>query len=242
MNQLKVLFIASSNDRIGDTIHRTGVWLEELAAPYYVFKDSGAFIAIASPEGGAVTLDPKSESIIVATRYSNRFLKDKEAMNFLLHSTKLDDIKAADFDLVYLPGGHAALWDFTDNRWLKQLLETFNLQNKPIGLTGHGTAALLALQNDNGEPLVKDKQVTGPSNAEEKSGSWAQALPYFLENELTSLGALYSKNENYVNWVIADGNIITGQNPASSEEVARKMLLVLENSKHSLPSTPAVSH
>lgn len=241
MSTLKVLFIASSNDRIGSSMHQTGVWLEEIAAPYYVFKEAGALVTIASPNGGAVPLDARSESIIVATRHTKRFLKDPEAMHFLLHSTVLDEIKAADFDIVYLPGGYAPLWDLADNKSLKKLLETFNRENKPIGLVCHGVAALLSLQNDMGEPLIKGKQVTGFSNTEEEYGAFARLVPFFVETEMILLGAHYSKSDNYVSYVVADGNIITGQNAASSEAVAKKILLVLENRKYELPVEPVMN-
>ncbi|HEX6191025.1 MAG TPA: type 1 glutamine amidotransferase domain-containing protein [Chitinophagaceae bacterium] len=238
MTQLKVLFVATSNDRIGDSIYQTGAWLEEIAAPYYIFKDANATVTIASPKGGEVPMDPRSLSIMVATSYTKRFLKDESAMQFAAHSKPLAEINAADFDIVYVPGGHGPLWDLADNKILKSLLETYNRLHKPVGLVCHGVAALLSLQNDSGEPLVKGKRVTGFSNSEEKSGSYAELVPFLLETELTLLGGLYSRNENYVSYVVADGNIITGQNSASSEAVAKKLLMVLEDRKYGITLEP----
>jgi putative intracellular protease/amidase len=142
MKFIKVLFITTSHDQLGDTADKTGVWLEELTAPYYAFKDAGADVTIASPNGGLVPIDPKSQSIMVTTRNTKRFLKDVEAMNFLSHSIPLDEVKADDFDVVFLPGGHGPMWDIAGNKIVKQLLEAFNSENKPIGSVCHGVVGL----------------------------------------------------------------------------------------------------
>jgi putative intracellular protease/amidase len=231
MNSLKALFVTTSNDKMGDTVYKTGVWLEELSAPYYVFKEAGIDVTLASPNGGQVPLDPKSQSIILASRTSKRFLKDVEAMNFLSHSSMLSAINAADFDVVFLPGGHGLLWDLLDNKILKQLLETFDSSHKPIGAVCHGVAALVALQNDQGAYLVNGKQLTGCSNSEEESAGLTSVVPFLLETKLLSLGALYSKGANYVSHVVADGHFITGQNPASSEDVAKQMVVMVKQHK-----------
>lgn len=229
MKSIKVLFVTTSHDTMGDTGDKTGVWLEELAAPYYVFKEVGADITVASPKGGQVPLDPKSQGIIIATRNTKRFLKDGEAMNFISDSMVLSEIKADDFDAVFLPGGHGPLWDLADNKILKQLLEAFDTDGKPIGAVCHGVVGLVSLQNDQGEFLVKGKRLTGFSNSEEESAGLTSVVPFLLETKLLSLGALYSKEANYVSYVVADGNIITGQNPASSEEVAKKIVALVKH-------------
>jgi putative intracellular protease/amidase len=241
MTPLNILLIATSNDKIGDTIHQTGVWLEEIASPYYLFNAAGAQLTIASPKGGEVPVDPKSMSILVASQYSKRFLKDEEAMHFLSHSKSLEEINAEDFDAIYVSGGLGPLWDMADNALLKNLLETFNHQNKPMGLICHGVVALLSLKNEAGEPLVQGKQVTGFSNTEETSGIRAGVVPLLVETELILLGAQYSKTENYLSHVVVDGNLITGQNPASSEGVAKKILFAAEDRKHSLQVSPAMT-
>jgi putative intracellular protease/amidase len=224
MNPVKVLFITTSHDKLGDTNFKTGVWLEELAAPYYVFKDAGADIMLTSPKGGRVPVDPKSQSIIVATSHTRRFLKDPEAVNFLAHSMLLEEINADDFDMVFIAGGHGPLWDIADNKIVKQLLEAFNNKNNLIGAVCHGVAGLLSLQNENGELLLKDKQVTGLSNSEEESAGLTNVVPFLLETRLVSTGASYSKGADYTTHVVDDGNIVTGQNPASSENLAKRML------------------
>jgi putative intracellular protease/amidase len=235
MKSMKVLFVTTSHDKMGDTGNKTGVWLEELAAPYYVFKEAGADISVASPKGGPVPLDPKSMAIILATRNTKRFLKDIEAMSFVAHSMLLSAIKADEFDVVFLPGGHGPLWDLANNETLKQLLEAFHRNGKPIAAVCHGVVGLVSLQNDKGEPLVKGKQLTGFSNSEEESAGLTKVVPFLLETRLLSLGALYSKGANYVSHVVADGNIITGQNPASSEEVAKKMVAFVKQNIEKMP-------
>lgn len=241
MKSKKVLFITTSHDKMGDTADKTGVWLEELAAPYYVFRDAGAEITVASPNGGLVPIDPKSESIMVTTRNTKRFMKDTEAMNFLSHSILLEEVKADDFDVVFLPGGHGPMWDLAGNNIVKQLLDAFNSQNKPIGSVCHGVVGLLSLQNDKGELLIKGKQLTGFSNSEEESSGLNGVVPFLLETKLRSLGALYSKGLDYTSHVVVDGNIITGQNPASSEDVAKKMIALVRHNTHTYKVQPVIA-
>ena len=228
MIPFKVLFIATSHDQIGDTTGKTGLWLEEIAAPYFIFMDAEIEMTIASPKGGQVPLDPKSQSIIVATGKTKRFLKDAQAMSFLAHSLPLEEVNAADFDMVFVPGGHGPMWDLANNETARQLLEAFHLANKPIGALCHGVAALLTLQDDQGHPLIKNKKLTGFSNTEETSTGLAGIVPFLLETELNLLGAVYSKGSNYTSHVVVDGNLITGQNPASSEEVAKQLITLLK--------------
>ncbi len=228
MKPTRVLFITTSHDKLGDTAGKTGIWLEELAAPYYVFKDAGAQLTVASPNGGMIPLDPKSQSIMVVTRNTKRFQKDEEAMNFLSHSILLEEINADDFDMVFITGGHGSMWDLSNNKILKQLLEAFNQQHKPIGSVCHGVVGLLTLQDDNGQLLVKNKQLTCFSNSEEESAGLTSVVPFLLESEFRSAGVSYSKGPDYVSHVMSDGNLITGQNAASSEEVAKKLLALLQ--------------
>lgn len=239
MKIINILFIATSHDRLGDTGRRTGIWLEELAAPYYVFREAGAAVKLASPKGGRIPVDPKSQSIIVATRSVKRFLKDSEAMDFLSHSILPQDVKADDFDAVFIPGGHGAMWDLTGNGMVKQLVEDFNSAGKPIGAICHGVAALLSLQNNKAEVLIRGRQITGFSNSEEEATGLAMVLPFLLETKLRSLGALYARGIDYTGYIVVDDNIITGQNPASSEEAAKRLLILLESNKQEpvLPQT-----
>ena len=237
MKATRILLIATSHSRLGDTGRRTGVWLEELAAPYYVFKDAGAVVTLVSPGGGLVPLDPKSQSIIVATSAVKRFLKDNEAVDFLSHSILPVGVKPDDYDGVFIAGGHGAMWDLAGNDAVTRLLEDFNSAGKPIGAVCHGVVALLPMQNNKGEVLIKGRRVTGFSNSEEGSTGLAAVLPFLLETELVSLGAGYSKGVDYASYVIVDDNLITGQNPASSEEVAKKILLLLKRNEYE-PALP----
>jgi putative intracellular protease/amidase len=232
MKSKKILFITTSHDQIEETHASTGVWLEELASPYYVFKDAGADITIASPKGGPIPLEPKSQSILIITRSGKRFLKDLIATDFLSCSSTLAEVKANNFDLVFLPGGHGAMWDIADNELVNQLLESFNTTKKLIGAVSHGVAGLLSLQNDNGEPLLKSKQLTAFSNSEEESTGLKNVLPFLLETKLATMGALYHKGTNYTSHVVTDGNIITGQNPASAEDVARKIVSLAKDNQY----------
>jgi len=231
MKSTKVLFIATSHDKMADTTEKTGVGLEELAAPYYIFKEAGADLTLASPGGGRVPLDPKSQSIILATSSTKRFLKDEEAMNFLYNAIPLEEVDDGDFDVIFLPGGYGLMWDLADSKKVRQLLEAFHSKNKPIGATSHGIACLLSLKNNKGEDLIKGKQLTGISNSEENLSRSKDVTPFLLETELLSIGALYSKGENYVSHVVEDGNIITGQNPASSKGVAQKIVDLVKHNK-----------
>jgi putative intracellular protease/amidase len=231
MNPLKILFVTTSHEQLGDTNYRTGVWLEELATPYYIFTEAGVELTIASPNGGPVPLDPKSESIIVATQRTKRFLKDEVAMNFISNSIPLEAIKAEDFDAVFLTGGHGPMWDIADNKSVKRLLEAFNNDNKPIASVCHGVVGLLSLQGDDGELLIRGKHLTAFSNSEEESAGLTKVVPFLLETRLISLGAEYSKAANYTGHVVIDANIITGQNAASSEEVAKKIVALLKEVK-----------
>lgn len=228
MKAPRILIVATSHHTLDGSPYRTGLWLEEIAAPYYVFKDAKALLTLASPLGGAVPLEPKSESIILATGNTRKFLKDEEARRFLDESVPLSTINVIDFDLVYLLGGHGCLWDLAQNPLLWQLLQNFYLANKPIGAVSHGVAPLFALLNIQGGLLVKGMQLTCFSNSEEESSGIAKLLPFQVETELSAIGGAFSKRDNYTPHVVEDGNIITGQNPASAEETARKLLMWLK--------------
>lgn len=236
MKSVKILIIATSHDSLGESTGKTGVWLEELAAPYYIFKEAGGEITIASPKGGAVPIDPKSLSIIVITYPAKRFLKDEDAMNLLYNSIMLEEVKVNDFDAVFLPGGHGPMWDIAGNETVNQLLETFNNQGRPIGAVCHGVAGLMAMQTSAGELMVKGKKLTATSNAEEESAGLSTVVPFLLETRLQSLGALYSKGTPFLSFVVADGNIITGQNPSSSEETAKKLMTLVHQAAEQVAS------
>ena len=228
MIPFKVLFIATSHDQLGDTPAKTGVWLEEIAAPYFIFMDAEIEMTLASPKGGPVPLDPKSQSIIIATGKTKRFLKDTQAMSFLAHSLPLEELNADDFDMVLILGGHGPMWDLSHSETVRQLLEAFHVANKPIGAICHGVAALLTVQNGQGNLFIKNKQLTSFSNSEEIAARLSDVVPFMLETQLQLLGANYTKGPNYTSHVVVDQDLITGQNPASSEEVAKQLLTLLK--------------
>jgi putative intracellular protease/amidase len=228
---MNILIVATSHTQLGDTGRKTGLWLEELAFPYYIYKDAGATMVLASPQGGPVPLDPKSESILASTPTIRKFQKDPEGISLLEHSLSLAEVKADDYDMVYVGGGHGALWDFPDCAALKQLLDHFIVQQKVIGLVSHGVSALLALQNNStGEPLVKGRHLTGFSNSEQKIAGLTDVVPFSLESRLVADGAIYTKGDDFRTHTVTDGKIISGQNPISSLEVSRKMLALLKES------------
>jgi len=224
MKAINCLLITTSNNRLGDTLHKTGVWLEDLAAPYFVFRDAGEFVTIASPKGGQVPLDPICRSKEEETGNTKRFQGDTQAMYHFSHSLPLKEVRAEDFDLVFVAGGYGAMWDFPGNEDLKRLLDDFNIQRKPIGLVGHAVVALIELKAKNGEPLVKGRGITGFSNREEKLMGVGETPPFLLETKLLSLGANYLAGTDFSSYVVVDGNIITGQNPDSAVETATRSL------------------
>ena len=234
---MNILIVATSHTQLGDTGRKTGLWLEELAFPYYIYKDAGATMVLASPRGGPVPLDPKSESILASTPTIRKFQKDPEGISLLAQSLSLAEVKAEDYDMVYVGGGHGALWDFPDNAALKQLLDDFIRQQKIIGLVSHGVAALLALQNNStGESLVKGRRLTGFSNSEQKVVGLTDVVPFSLESRLVADGAIYTKGDDFRTHTVTDGKIISGQNPISSLEVSRKMLALLKDSTRGMPA------
>jgi putative intracellular protease/amidase len=228
MAGIKILIIVTSRDHMVGNHNKTGIWLEELAIPYYVFTNGGASVKLASTKGGIVPVDPKSESIIVSNSTIKRFQKDPVAQLMMSNSEPISMQQAADFDLVFLAGGHGAMWDFCNNIFLKQLLEDFNWNHKPIGAVSHGVSAFLPMEKSSSKPFVEGRMLTSFSNTEEKAYGLTVAVPFLLETELISLGASYSKKANFENHTVTDQNIITGQNASSVREVADKLLLSLK--------------
>jgi putative intracellular protease/amidase len=225
---VKILIIASSHEQLGNTGRKTGSWLEALAIPYYIFKEAGGIITFGSPLGGPLPLDPKSESIIVSTSTTRRFQKDQEVIDELSHSIPLGNLHAADFDMALLAGGHGPLWDFTGNEILKRFLEDMNGQGKIIGLISHGMSGLLSLQNSVGKPFVRDRHLTAFSDSEEQVAGLTGIVPFSLESSLFSSGAFYTKGPDFCSYAVTDKNIVSGQNPASSKEVSRRMVALFK--------------
>ena len=225
---MKVLMVLTSHGELGNTGKKTGFWIEEFAAPYYTLKDAGVEITIASPKGGQPPIDPKSAEPGAQTEATRRFDKDTELQNLLSHTKKLSEVKAADFDAVFFPGGHGPLWDLSTDPESIQLIQDFWAANKPVAAVCHAPSVLLNVKDENGEPLVKGKKVTGFTNSEEEAVQLTTVVPFLLEDELKNKGGQYSKKEDWASYVVKDGLLITGQNPASSEEAAKELLGLLK--------------
>ena len=228
---MKVLIVLTSHGILGNTGEKTGFWIEEFATPYYVLNDAGAELTIASPKGGQPPADPKSESADAQTLATKRFYGDYDLIDKVAHTLKLNEINEAEYDAVFYPGGHGPLWDLATDVISIALIENFYKNNKPVAFVCHAPAALLKVKAPDGEPLVKGKDVTGFSDTEEEAVKLTKVVPFLLEDELKKLGALYSRGDDWSSYVKADGLLITGQNPASSEAVARLLLTAINDKK-----------
>ena len=228
---MKVLIVLTSHGDLGNTGEKTGFWIEEFAAPYYVLADAGAELTIASPKGGQPPVDPKSESADAQTLATKRFYGDYDLIDKVAHTLKLNEINEADYDAVFYPGGHGPLWDLATDVISIALIENFYKNNKPVAFVCHAPAALLKVKAPDGEPIVKGKKVTGFSDTEEEAVKLTEVVPFLLEDELKKLGALYSRGADWSSYVKEDGLLITGQNPASSEVVARLLLTAINDKK-----------
>lgn len=228
---MKVLIVLTSHSDLGSTGEKTGFWIEEFAAPYYALADAGAEITIASPKGGQPPVDPRSEAPEAQTDATQRFYRDYELIDKVAHTIKLSEINEADFDAVFYPGGHGPLWDLATDAQSIGLIESFHKHDKPIAFVCHAPAALVNVKAQNGEPLVKDKQMTGFSNSEEEAIKLTKVVPFLLEDELKKLGGHYNNGPDWGVYVKKDGFLITGQNPASSAEVAKQLLEALKRTQ-----------
>jgi putative intracellular protease/amidase len=224
---MKILQVLTSHDRLGNTGRKTGFWLEEGAAPYFVFRDAGVELTLASPKGGQPPIDPKSDLPENQTPAQARFKKDEAAKKAFANTIKLADAKAEDFDTVFYPGGHGPMWDLAESPVSKALLESFYNSGKPIGLVCHSSGAALRHVTYKGEPLVKGKHVSGFTNGEEEEMQLTKVVPFLVEDELMRLGAIFEKVRNWQPLSVVDGRLITGQNPASSTFAAKDLLKVV---------------
>ena len=226
---MKVLIVLTSHSELGNTGKKTGFWIEEFAAPYYTLKDAGAQVVLASPKGGQPPIDPKSAEPENQTEATKRFNNDKDLQQLLAHTNKLSEVNADDFDAVFYPGGHGPLWDLSNDKQSINLIESFWKSNKPVAVVCHSPSVLLHAKDERGEALVKNKKITGFSNSEEAAVKLTDVVPFLLEDELKKLGGIYSKKEDWANYVVEDGLLISGQNPASSKEVAKHLLAHLKH-------------
>ncbi len=224
---MKILMVLTSHDQLGDTGNKTGFWLEEFAAPYYVFKDAGADITLASPKGGQPPLDPSSDTDDAQTAATKRFKGDDAAQKDLANTEVLSTISADGFDAIFYPGGHGPLWDLAEDSDSKKLIETFAASDRPVGAVCHAPAVFRHTKGPNGKPLVAGKTVTGFTNTEEEGVGLTEIVPFLVEDMLKANGGAYRKGDDWASFVVTDGKLVTGQNPASSEEAAKKLLALL---------------
>jgi putative intracellular protease/amidase len=221
---MKILMVITSHDKLGDTGRKTGFWLEELAAPFYVFKDAGAEIVLASPKGGQPPLDPKSNEPNFQTDLTRRFEADGDAKAQLASTLRLDTVKADDYDTVFYPGGHGPMWDLAEDQNSIDLIEAFLAAGKTVALVCHAPGALRHVKTPDGKPLVQGKKVTGFTNTEEEAVGLTKVVPFLVEDELKAKGGIFSKADDWQPYVLTDGQLITGQNPASSGPAAKVLI------------------
>jgi putative intracellular protease/amidase len=221
---MKILMILTSHDALGDTGKKTGFWLEEFAAPYFVFKDAGAEITVASPKGGQPPIDPKSDEKDFQTEATKRFKADQEAQSALANTVKLSDISADDYEAVFYPGGHGPLWDLAEDKQSIAIIEALYASGKPVSAVCHAPGVFRHATKPDGSPLVQGKSVTGFANSEEAAVGLTDVVPFLVEDELKKKGGHYSKTVDWHAYSVTDGHLITGQNPASSEAVAQAVL------------------
>jgi putative intracellular protease/amidase len=229
---MKILMVLTSHDKLGSTGRNTGFWLEEFAAPYYVFKDAGATVTLASPLGGQPPLDPSSDTASAQTDATRRFKNDASAQVDLANTLKLRDMKAVDFDAVFYPGGHGPLWDLAENAYSMTLIETMLSSDKPVGLVCHAPSALRHVIGSDGNSIIKGKSVTGFSNTEEKAAGLLEVVPFLVEDMLKQNGGHYTKADDWLPFVVTDGLLVTGQNPASSAPAANALLTLAKLTMH----------
>ncbi len=221
---MNVLFVLTSHDQLGDTGKKTGFWIEEFASPYYYLTDREVEVTLASPAGGQPPIDPTSDKPENQTEATVRFKSDEALQQKLSRTLPLADVSADDFDAVFYPGGHGPLWDLAENEDSATLIQTFYSLQKPVAFVCHAPAALKNVKDDKGEPLVKGKNVTGFTNAEEDLVQLTEVVPFLVEDMLKEKGGIYSKAGDFEPYALEDGLLITGQNPASSEKVAELLL------------------
>ena len=226
---MNILIVLTSHDQLGNTGRKTGFWLEEFAAPYYLLKDAGAHITLASPKGGQPPLDPKSDEADVQTKATRRFNGDREAQATLAETLKLREVSSSNYDAVFYPGGHGPLWDLAEDKASIALIETMQAAGKPVAAVCHAPGVLRHVKTADGSPLVKGKKVTGFTNTEEDAAGLSMVVPFLVEDMLKENGAIYSKAADWQSYVLTDGILITGQNPASSEAAAAALLKLLSD-------------
>ncbi|WP_454738940.1 type 1 glutamine amidotransferase domain-containing protein [Cupriavidus necator] len=225
---MKILMVLTSHDQLGNTGKKTGFWLEEFAAPYYVFKDAGADLTLASPKGGQPPIDPKSDDPGAQTDATRRFQTDATAKAALASTLTLEQVKAEDFDAIFYPGGHGPLWDLAEDKRSVALIEQFDRAGKPVAAVCHAPGVLRHVKGADGQPLVKGKEVTGFTNSEEAAVELTDVVPFLVEDMLKANGGQFTRGDDWASHVAVAGRLVTGQNPASSEEAAEALMKLLK--------------
>ena len=225
---MKILIVLTSHDKLGDTGKDTGFWLEEFAAPYYVLKDAGADIVLASPKGGQPPIDPSSDAQDAQTAATDRFKADEAAQAHLASTEILSNLTADGFDAIFYPGGHGPLWDLANDADSIQLIETFSASDRPVGAVCHAPAIFKNTKGTDGKPLVNGKTVTGFTNSEEDAVQLTDVVPFLVEDMLKANGGKFERGDDWASFVVTDGKLVTGQNPGSSEATAEKLLELLK--------------
>lgn len=225
---MKILMVLTSHDELGDTGNKTGFWLEEFAAPYYVFKDAGADITLASPKGGQPPIDPSSDGDDAQTDDTRRFRADSDAQQHLATTVKLADVTESGFDAIFYPGGHGPLWDLAEDADSKRLIEAFAAADRPVGAVCHAPAVFRHTSGTDGKPLVSGRRVTGFTNSEEDAVALTDVVPFLVEDMLKANGGTFERGDDWADFVVRDGKLVTGQNPASSAGAAKELLALLK--------------
>jgi len=225
---MNILMVLTSHDTLGDTGKKTGFWLEEFAAPYFVFKDAGATITLASPKGGQPPIDPMSDNDDTQTDDTRRFKDDPEAQQHLASTQKLSEVTIDGFDAIFYPGGHGPLWDLAEDGDSKRLIEAFAAADRPIGAVCHAPAVFRHTNGVDGKPLVSGRRVTGFTNTEEEGVGLTDVVPFLVEDMLKANGGAYEKGDDWASFVLRDGKLVTGQNPASSAAAAEELLRLVK--------------
>ena len=225
---MKILMVLTSHAELGDTGKKTGFWLEEFAAPYYVFRDAGAQVTLASPEGGKPPLDPSSNTPDAQTEATERYKDDEDAQQRLANTKKLSDIDPSAFDAVFYPGGHGPLWDLANDADSIALIESYAKADKPIGAVCHAPGVFKSTKGADGKPLVSGRRVTGFTNTEEQAVELTDVVPFLVEDMLKASGGQYESGDDWAEFVVTDGKLVTGQNPASSAKAAQALLDLLD--------------
>lgn len=224
---MAILMVLTSHDTLGDTGKKTGFWLEEFAAPWYIFQDAGVEVALASPAGGQPPLDPTSDAPDAQTQDTERFRKDEKAQQALANTLPLSSINISDYDAVFFPGGHGPLWDLAEHPISIDLIEKYWAEGKPVAAVCHAPGVLRHVKKPDGTPLVQGKRVTGFTNSEEEAVGLTKVVPFLVEDSLKQAGGQFERTDDWGVYVVTDGHLVTGQNPASSAATAEELLKLL---------------